>query len=128
MTYSLGALIEPLSVAYQAVLRASPYLGQPILIAGAGPIGLSMALVARASGASPICITDLEPNRLKQARDMGFDKTLKIEMKWDRSEIARRVREVMGEGCVPEIAFECTGAGSSINAACYVGLAAERRS
>jgi L-iditol 2-dehydrogenase len=120
MSYALGALIEPLSVAYQAVLRASPYLGQPTLICGAGPIGLSMALVARASGASPICITDLEENRLQQARDMGFDKTLKIEMGWDRLEVARRVRKCLGEGCVPEVAYECTGAGSSINAACYV--------
>jgi len=79
-----------------------------------------MALVARASGASPICITDLEENRLQQARDMGFDKTLKIDMAWNRLEVAQKVRDVMGDGCVPEIAFECTGAGSSINAACYV--------
>ena len=120
MSYALGALVEPLSVAYQAVLRAAPYLGQPVMVCGAGPIGLAMALVARSSGAHPICITDLEENRLQQARALGFEHTLKIDLSWDRLETADRVRTIMGADCVPQIAFECTGAGSSINAACYV--------
>ena len=120
MTYAIGALIEPLSVAYNAVVRASPYLGQPVVIAGAGPIGLAMALCARAAGASPIVITDLEENRLQQARDMGFPKTLKIELGWDRLQTADNIRTVMGLGCLPQIVFECTGAASSINSACYV--------
>ena len=59
MSFEEGALVEPLSVAYNAVLRTKRYLGQPTLICGAGPIGLAVALVARASGAWPICITDL---------------------------------------------------------------------
>lgn len=120
MTYAIGALIEPLSVAYNAVVRAAPYLGQPVVIAGAGPIGLAMALCARAAGASPIVITDLEENRLQQARDMGFNKTLKIELSWDRLTTAENIRRVMGLGCLPQIVFECTGAASSINSACYV--------
>lgn len=122
MSYALGALIEPLSVAYNAVTRAAPYLGQPVIIAGAGPIGLAMALCARAAGCHPVCITDLEENRLTQARAMGFDHTLKIDLSWDRFETAQRVREVMGPGCVPSLAFECTGAESSINSAIYVSV------
>lgn len=121
MTYAIGALIEPLSVAYNAVLRAAPYLGQPVVVAGAGPIGLAMALCARAAGASPVVITDLEDNRLQQARDMGFNKTLKIELGWDRLTTAENIRQVMGLRCLPQIVFECTGAASSINSACYVG-------
>ena len=122
MTYAMGALIEPLSVAYMAVKRASPYLGQPVLVAGAGPIGLAMALNARAAGCDPICITDLEENRLEQARAMGFNHTLRIDPGWDRIETAARVRAIMGPECIPSIAFECTGAASSINSACYVSL------
>jgi L-iditol 2-dehydrogenase len=120
MTYAIGALIEPLSVAYNAVVRAAPYLGQPVVIAGAGPIGLAMALCARAAGASPIVITDLEENRLQQAREMGFERTLKIELGWDRLTTAENIRRVMGLECLPQIVFECTGAASSINSACYV--------
>lgn len=120
MTYAQGALIEPLSVAYNAVVRAKPYLGQPVVICGAGPIGLALALCARAAGASPICITDLEQNRLDQAKALGFDRTVKIDLGWDRLRTADQIRRVMGAGCIPQIAFECTGAASSINAACYV--------
>ncbi len=122
MTYAMGALIEPLSVAYNAVFRAAPHLGQPVVVAGAGPIGLATALCARAAGAYPVCITDLEENRLQQAREMGFKQTIRIDPGWDRQETASRIREVMGPGCIPQIAFECTGAASSINSACYVGL------
>lgn len=120
MTYAIGALIEPLSVAYNAVMRAKPYLGQPVVVAGAGPIGLAMALCARAAGANPVVITDLEENRLQQARDMGFERTLKIDLGWDRLKTAENIRKVMGLGCLPQIVFECTGAASSINSACYV--------
>ncbi|WWD10504.1 chlorophyll synthesis pathway protein BchC [Kwoniella europaea PYCC6329] len=119
MSFATAALIEPLSVAYNAVRRAKPYLGQPILICGAGPIGLATALCARAAGASPIVITDLEQNRLDQVRAMGFDRTLKIDLSWDRLTTASKMREVMGTDCLPQIAFEATGAGSSINSACY---------
>jgi L-iditol 2-dehydrogenase len=122
MTYAVGALIEPLSVAYNAVVRAAPYLGQPVVIAGAGPIGLAMALCARAAGAFPIVITDLEDNRLEQARKMGFHQTLKIDMGWNRIETAEQIRRVMGTECLPQIVFECTGASSSINSACYVSV------
>lgn len=120
MSYATGALIEPLSVAYNAVIRAAPYLGQPVLITGAGPIGLAMAMCARAAGCHPICITDLEENRLQQAREMGFEQTIKVDLKWDRLEAARQIRQVMGPGCVPSLAFECTGAETSINSALYV--------
>ena len=122
MTYAVGALIEPLSVAYNAVMRAKPYLGQPVVVAGAGPIGLAMALCARAAGANPVVITDLEENRLQQARSMGFERTLKIDLGWDRLKTAENIRNVMGLGCLPQIVFECTGAASSINSACYVSF------
>lgn len=120
MSYAVGALIEPLSVAYNAVVRASPYLGQPVVVAGAGPIGLAMALCARAAGAYPVVITDLEENRLEQARKMGFKQTLRIDMKWDRKQTAEQIRKTLGSQVLPQIVFECTGAASSINSACYV--------
>ncbi len=120
MTYAQGALIEPLSVAAGAVSRASPKLGQPVLVCGAGPIGLAAALCARAAGAHPICITDLEESRLEQAQQLGFKLTLKVEMAWDHIETSKRIRDLLGVDCVPEIAFECTGAQNSIASAIYV--------
>ncbi|ESK85308.1 sorbitol dehydrogenase [Moniliophthora roreri MCA 2997] len=119
MSFAQGALVEPFSVAVGAVSRAQLKLGQPVLICGAGPIGLAAALCARASGAHPICITDLEESRLEQARHLGFNLALKIDLTWDRFETSKKIRETLGPECTPEIAFECTGAQSSIVAAIY---------
>lgn len=120
MTYAEGALVEPLSVAAGAVARASPKLGQPVLVCGAGPIGLAAALCARAAGAHPVCITDLDEHRLAQAKSFGFEHTVKVDLKWTREEFGQVIRDQMGEGCHPEIAFECTGAQSSIAGSIYV--------
>ncbi|THV05517.1 putative xylitol dehydrogenase [Dendrothele bispora CBS 962.96] len=119
MSYAHGALVEPLSVAVGAIGRCQPKLGQPVLVCGAGPIGLAVAIAARAAGAHPVLITDLEESRLTQANQLGFNLTLKIDLTWDRFETVKRIRDVFGSECRPELAFECTGAQSSIVSAFY---------
>ncbi|KAL1673060.1 chaperonin 10-like protein, partial [Schizophyllum commune] len=118
MTYTQAALVEPFSVALAAVDKCNPRVGQPVFIAGAGPVGLATALCVRAAGASPLVISDLEESRLEQARRLGFN-ALKIELNWTRDEVAHKIREAMGERCAPEIVFECTGAQTSIQSAIY---------
>lgn len=61
-----------------------------------------------------------DDSRLNQAREFGFDKTVKVDLKWNKLEFAAKVREVMGGDCPPEVAFECTGAQSSIVGSIYV--------
>lgn len=122
MSYALGALIEPLSVAYQALSRASLshyLLGLPLLVAGAGPIGLAVTICAKAAGCYPIVVTDLEDGRLAQATRAGADLVLKVETTWTREEVAERVRGLVGGQSVP-LAIEATGSEQSIGACCYV--------
>lgn len=118
MTYAQAALVEPFSVALASVDKCNPRVGQPVYVAGAGPVGLATALCVRAAGASPILVSDLEESRLEQARQLGF-KTLKVDPKMGRDDLAREIRAAMGERCTPEIVFECTGAQSSIQSAIY---------
>lgn len=66
-----AALIEPLSVAIAACRRAQVRPGQRVLIAGAGPIGIITAQVARAFGASEVHISDLVEERLEFALTHG---------------------------------------------------------
>jgi L-iditol 2-dehydrogenase len=66
-----GALMEPLSVALWACAKAAVTAGDRVLVTGAGPIGLLVAQVARARGATEIAVTDLNPHRLELARSMG---------------------------------------------------------
>ena len=58
-----AALLEPLSVGVWACRKGEVGLGMSLLIAGAGPVGLMTALVARASGATRIVLSDVNPDR-----------------------------------------------------------------
>ncbi|TWS22209.1 NAD(P)-dependent alcohol dehydrogenase [Tsukamurella sputi] len=66
-----AALFEPLSVGIAALRKASVALGGGVLIAGAGPIGLLCAQVARASGLTRIVVTDPDPARRRAAERFG---------------------------------------------------------
>lgn len=69
----LGACIEPLAVAVQAVERARVEDGQRVLIVGGGMIGQCLALVARARGAASVALSEANPQRRAAAEAMGFD-------------------------------------------------------
>jgi len=68
----LGACIEPLAVAVQAVKRARVEDGQRVLIAGGGMIGQCLALVAHMSGATSVVLSEANPQRRAFAETMGF--------------------------------------------------------
>ena len=112
-------MLEPLSVALYAVERSGLRLGDPALICGAGPIGLVTLLCARAAGAHPITITDLDEGRLGFAEKMVPSvKTLTIPRGRETpEEIAAKIVE--SAGIEPAVAFECTGVQSSIATAIY---------
>lgn len=66
-----AALMEPLSVGIAGARKAGVTVGDRVLIAGAGPIGLVLVQVARVFGASEIVVTDVSPERLAVAESMG---------------------------------------------------------
>ncbi|CCT62815.1 probable L-arabinitol 4-dehydrogenase [Fusarium fujikuroi IMI 58289] len=94
MSFENGALLEPLSVALAGMQRAQVALGDPVLICGAGPIGLITLQCCAAAGASPIV------ERLS-AEDS-----------------AKAIVKSFG-GIEPSVALECTGVESSIAAAVW---------
>jgi L-iditol 2-dehydrogenase len=71
MSLEAAALCEPLSVGIWANQKAGTGPGSRILIAGAGPIGIVVAQVARAFGAAEIIISDVVPERLDKALEFG---------------------------------------------------------
>jgi L-iditol 2-dehydrogenase len=127
LSFEDGALLEPLSVALAAVERANLRLGDAALICGAGPIGLATLLCARAAGAYPLVITDLDAGRLAFAESLLSSassssdgppraRTLLVAREEAREALAARIVDAMG-GTEPDIALECTGAETSIGAA-----------
>ncbi|KAK4229736.1 L-arabinitol 4-dehydrogenase [Podospora fimiseda] len=122
MSYEEGAMLEPLSVALAGLQRAGVRLGDAVLVCGAGPIGLITAICAKAAGASPIVITDIDEGRLKFAREVLGDgvgvRTFKVERQSAEDAAKRIVEEGFG-GVEPAVALECTGVESSIAAAIW---------
>jgi len=116
VSFEEGALLEPLSVAVQACRRANITVGDVVLICGAGPIGLVNVLVARASGASKILVTDIDEHRLKVAKEYGADLTYQVGKKDSRT-LAEEVIAQFGQR--PDKTIECSGAESSIQLAIY---------
>ncbi|RUQ98232.1 NAD(P)-dependent alcohol dehydrogenase [Labedella endophytica] len=70
-----AALIEPLSVGIWASQKAAIAPGHRVLIAGAGPIGVIAAQVARAFGASEVHVSDIAEERLAFAAEHGATHT-----------------------------------------------------
>lgn len=122
VTYAEGALLEPLSVAMSGIRTAGLSLGRGVLVCGAGPIGLIALAAARASGAHPIVITDLEPRRLAFAKDfVPSCIPYQIDPSLDAEGNAKAIRKLFGadEYFAPETVLECTGVESSICTAAY---------
>lgn len=75
MSFTEGAMIEPLAVAVHAVMQAGDVTGKDIVVLGAGPIGNLVAQVAKGLGARAVLITDISDYRLQLAKDCGIDYT-----------------------------------------------------
>jgi len=116
VTMEEGALLEPLSVGVHATNRAGVELGSTVLVCGAGPIGLVNILTAKAKGASVVCVTDIDDNRLKMAKEIGADFTVKVTSR-DGVKMAELIETTMGGK--PDITIECSGAPPSIQTAIY---------
>ena len=119
MSFENGAMLEPLSVALAAMERSGVRLGDPVLICGAGPIGLITLLCCRAAGAEPIVITDIDEGRLKFAKELiPSVRTYKVERGVSAEDAASDIVKTAG-GIRLTIALECTGVESSVATAIW---------
>jgi len=124
VSWAEAALLEPLSVVLHGVKTCGLALGRPALVCGAGPIGLIALAAARASGAHPIVITDLEPKRLAFARDfVPSCVPYQVDTRLDAEGNAREIRKLFEaesfEYNAPPSVLECTGVESSVVTAAY---------
>lgn len=81
-----AALMEPLSVGIAAAQKGGIKVGDVVLIAGGGPIGVITAQVARAFGAAEVIVADIDPSRRKlvagygvRAVDPGAESTVELQ-------------------------------------------------
>jgi len=69
-----ASMTEPAAVAMHALKRAGGgFVGETVVIFGAGPIGLMSAQWARMMGAAQVVVFDLIPEKLEMANQLGFE-------------------------------------------------------
>jgi scyllo-inosose 3-dehydrogenase len=73
--FKAGSLVEPTSVAYNAVIERGGGIrpGENVVILGAGPIGLAAAKILKFAGAAVCIVSEPDPNRATLADKMGAD-------------------------------------------------------
>jgi len=104
LSYDVGALIEPLSVAIHAVRRADVKLGDSVAIIGGGTIGILIAAVCARVGAGIVLISDLSDFRLQKAIEMGATHAINSQID-DVVKFSRKLTNNLGM----DKTFECVG-------------------
>lgn len=111
-----AASVEFLAVGMHAINRSGLKAGDEVLVAGAGPIGIGTALIARSRGARVIML-DMNVDRLANvAERFGFDETVQA------GEGAMEALKSRTNSELFDIVFDATGNVHSIHASfTYVG-------
>jgi len=104
-----AAMVEPLACSAHAVGRAQIQLGDVVVVAGAGTIGLGMIGIAKLLNPALLIAIDPRGYRLDVAKSLGADLTLSPES----DDVVARVLELTdGYGC--DVYLDATGYPSSV--------------
>ncbi|MGW2638050.1 zinc-dependent alcohol dehydrogenase [Streptomyces sp. NPDC001348] len=108
-----AALVEPTAVAVHDVGRAQVRDGEKAVVVGGGPVGILIALVARAAGAD-VRVVELSPHRRRLAEESGL-------ATWDpvTDDVPELVRRWTGDAGA-DVAFEVSGAQGGVETAVEV--------
>jgi len=101
LSFTQGAMIEPLTVAVHVAKRAGLKAGESVAILGTGSIGGMVSGVCRAQGATPIITADIRQHCLDAARErMGATHDILL----PDNDLVAQVKEITnGEGV--DVAF-----------------------
>ncbi|MFA6873736.1 MAG: zinc-binding dehydrogenase, partial [Bacteroidaceae bacterium] len=108
MDLDLAAMIEPLAVAVHDVRTSGLKAGETVLVVGGGPIGMLVAITAKATGAKKIVISEVNPFRSEFARKLGFDTVNPMDADFDK-----QLKALAGEEGF-DVCFEVAGVRSAI--------------
>ncbi|WP_329599689.1 alcohol dehydrogenase catalytic domain-containing protein [Streptomyces pseudovenezuelae] len=105
-----AALVEPTAVAVHDVGRAGVREGEKVVVVGGGPVGILIALVARATGAE-VRVVELNAHRRLLAGELGLST-------WDPAadDVTGLVQQWTGEAGA-DVAFEVSGAAAGVETA-----------
>ena len=109
MSFTEGALVEPLAIGLHACNMGGVKLGQTVAIMGAGCIGLVTLLAAKAYGATRIIVGDVLDKRLDKARELGA-----IAVNTKEEDFVAKVMELT-EGRGADVCIDCAGFSATVD-------------
>lgn len=109
MSFTEGALVEPLAIGLHACNMGGVKLGQTVAILGAGCIGLVTLLAAKAYGATQIIVGDVLEKRLNKARELGA-----VAINTAEEDFAAKVMELTG-GRGADVCIDCAGFSATVD-------------
>lgn len=116
LSFDDGAdLAQMLPIAVNAVAYAEErHAGEPTVVFGCGPVGLILAQIARATGATTVYAVDRVPQRLAIAESLGL-----VPLDAANDDVALRLKRQHGADAIP-VAFECSGSARALHEAIRV--------
>jgi (R,R)-butanediol dehydrogenase/meso-butanediol dehydrogenase/diacetyl reductase len=112
VTLEQGALVEPMAVSFNGVLRGDVEPGMRTVVFGAGPIGVGVMLGLRAKGIDDVVVVEPSAVRRETIAALGATEVLDPTTDDVRDAVMSRTG---GEGA--DVVFECAGAAASFSAA-----------
>jgi 2-desacetyl-2-hydroxyethyl bacteriochlorophyllide A dehydrogenase len=107
VSFENGAIVEPLSIAINAVQESGFKLGDNAAVLGAGPIGLFVVQVLKTAGAKSIFVLEPVESKQKKALELGADKAFDPKA-WNK---IVRLTNKLG----PDHVFDCVGLSSTVS-------------
>ena len=109
-----AALMCSSATAFHALRKARLVAGESVAVIGAGGLGLSAVQLARALGASRVWAVDVNPERLREARELGA-----VGVDARNGDAAARIRELSG-GAGVDVSVEMIGTPATMRQAVAV--------
>ncbi|MFK4762101.1 2,3-butanediol dehydrogenase [Microbacterium sp. ZW T5_45] len=107
----MGALVEPMSVAWHAVSRSGVEAGGSALIAGAGPIGIGVWFALKARGVENVLVSEPSADRRAIIAALGAEVVDPV-----NEDLSAAVSAISGGDGV-DVAFDAAGAGPAVTSA-----------
>jgi len=104
ISYAEAALLEPVSIAVHTIDLARSWKGKSVALLGAGPVGLSILLCAKAAGAAKIIVSEPIEARRRMAKRLGAKLTLDPDTQDVPAELIKATK-----GMGVDIAIEAAG-------------------
>ena len=111
----LTMLSDILPTGFHAAVNAGVGVGSTVYVAGAGPVGLAAAASAQILGAAVVMIGDMNQERLRHAKSVGFEP---IDLS-KSDKLMEMIEQVIGradvDAAIDAVGFEAKGYGDQSN-------------